>query len=76
MMNRKLKTMPAGHATQLRGVCSGVAYWLGTSTTMVRVVWFLSLFIDGGFSLIVYIACAWILDEWDEVPEDYDEITS
>jgi phage shock protein PspC (stress-responsive transcriptional regulator) len=40
------------------GVCSGVAYSTGINLSLVRLITFISLFLDLGLSIIIYLA-AW-----------------
>lgn len=55
------------------GICSGIAYWLGIPTWLVRVVWGVAFFIYGiGFGIYVIL---WIfMPTWDKVPTDYKKI--
>ena len=52
-MNRRLYRCRENRV--LAGVASGVAEFFGLDPTLVRVVWFLSIF-AGGFTLLLYIA--------------------
>jgi phage shock protein PspC (stress-responsive transcriptional regulator) len=45
---------------QLAGVAAGVAEYFGLDPTLVRVLWFLSIF-AGGFSILLYIGLAIIV---------------
>src|SRR5262245_28984939 len=45
---------------QLAGVAAGVAEYFGLDPTLVRVLWFLSIFV-GGFSILLYIGLAIIV---------------
>ena len=71
---RKLRLMPAPVANE-DGVCSGIAYWLGIQTSIVRGLFLLGL-IASGMSIIVYLILSEVLDEWDEIPKDYEEVTN
>ena len=70
---RKLRLMPAPVANE-DGVCSGIAYWIGIQTSIVRGVFLLGL-IASGASIIVYRILSEVLNEWNEIPEDYEEVT-
>lgn len=57
-MNRRLYR--CRHDRRIAGVASGVAEFFDLDPTVVRVVWFLSIFF-GGLGLFVYIAMALIV---------------
>ena len=57
-MNRRLYRCRENRV--LAGVASGVAEFFGLDPTLVRVLWFLSIFV-GGVSLLLYIALAIIV---------------
>lgn len=57
-MNRRLYRCRENRV--IAGVASGVAEFLGLDPTLVRVVWFLSIFF-GGVTLIVYVGLAFIV---------------
>lgn len=72
---RKLKLMPKPVA-ELDGVCSGIAYWLGIPTGLVRILFLLSLFGYGVGICIYFILYLGLLRlRWKEVPEDYEKVT-
>lgn len=56
------------------GVCAGIAYYLGCPTWIVRLVWFLAVFVYG-FGGSAYILLWIFLPEWDSTPQDYQEVT-
>ena len=57
-MNRRLYR--CRHDRSIAGVAAGVAEYFDLDPTLVRVVWFLSIFF-GGFGLFLYIAMAIIV---------------
>ena len=57
-MNRRLYR--CRHDRRIAGVAAGVAEFFDLDPTLVRVVWFLSIFV-GGFGLFLYIAMALIV---------------
>jgi phage shock protein C len=57
-MNRRLYR--CRHDRRIAGVAAGVAEFFDLDPTLVRVVWFLSIF-AGGFGLFLYIAMALIV---------------
>jgi phage shock protein PspC (stress-responsive transcriptional regulator) len=57
-MNRRLYRCRENRV--IAGVASGVAEYLGLDPTLVRVLWFLSIFF-GGVTLVVYIGLALIV---------------
>jgi phage shock protein PspC (stress-responsive transcriptional regulator) len=57
-MNRRLYRCRENRV--IAGVASGVAEFLGLDATLVRVLWFLSIFF-GGVTLVVYIGLALIV---------------
>jgi phage shock protein C len=57
-MNRRLYR--CRHDRRIAGVAAGVAEYFDLDPTLVRVVWFLSIFF-GGFGLFLYIAMAIIV---------------
>ena len=57
-MNRRLYRCRENRV--LAGVAAGVAEFFGLDPTLVRVVWFLSIF-AGGFTLLLYIALIFIV---------------
>ena len=57
-MNRRLYR--CRHDRRIAGVAAGVAEFFGLDPTLVRVLWFLSIFF-GGISLVLYIGMAFIV---------------
>lgn len=57
----------------LGGVSAGIAYHLKIKTWMVRLGWFLAIFILG-FPLFVYIGFWIFMPRDEETPADYEEI--
>ena len=56
-MNRRLYR--CRHDRRIAGVASGVAEYFGLDVSLVRILWFISLFF-GGFTLLLYIGM-WII---------------
>ncbi|WP_212747544.1 PspC domain-containing protein [Fodinibius saliphilus] len=56
---------------KISGVCGGLAKYFGISSTVIRLLFFITLFAAGGTSLFVYIALALALDK--EPPEMMDD---
>ena len=74
MSKRPFKTMPCPQGT-ICGVCSGLAYYFGFSTWFVRFLFIAGLIFPNVPALIIYLILWVILDKWEEVPDDYNEIT-
>lgn len=70
---RKLRLMPRPVADE-DGVCSGLAYWVGIPTGLVRTAFIIGLFASG-VSILIYWVLSETLGSWKEVPEDYEEVT-
>ena len=51
---------------RLAGVCAAVAHYLDVDVTLVRLIWFLCIFIPGP-AIIAYIVCWIIIPEEPEV---------
>ena len=49
------------HDRRIAGVAAGVAEFFGLDPTLVRVLWFLSIFFTGGISLALYVGLAFIV---------------
>jgi phage shock protein PspC (stress-responsive transcriptional regulator) len=49
------------HDRRIAGVAAGVAEFFGLDPTLVRVLWFLSIFFTGGISLVLYVGMAIIV---------------
>lgn len=59
-MNQNRRLYRCRHDRRIAGVASGVAEFFDLDPTLVRVVWFLSIFF-GGLGIFVYIAMALIV---------------
>lgn len=59
-MNQNRRLYRCRHDRRIAGVASGVAEFFDLDPTVVRVVWFLSIFF-GGLGLLLYIAMALIV---------------
>ena len=59
-MNQNRRLYRCRHDRRIAGVASGVAEFFDLDPTVVRVVWFLSIFF-GGLGIFVYIAMALIV---------------
>ena len=49
------------HDRRIAGVASGLAEYFGLDTTVMRILWFLSIFVTGGLSILLYLALAVIM---------------
>jgi phage shock protein C len=49
------------HDRRLAGVSSGLAEFFDLDPTLVRILWFLSIFFTGGLSILLYIGLALIV---------------
>ena len=58
-MNRRLYR--CRHDRRLAGVASGLAEFFDLDPTLVRLLWFLSIFFTGGLSIFLYIGLALIV---------------
>jgi len=72
-MSRPFKRVKA-HAW-LGGVCAGVAYALGIPTSVVRLLWALSV-ICLGFGGLIYVLLWLFMPRWPATPPDYRLVTS
>lgn len=52
-MNRRLYR--CRHDRRIAGVAAGLAEFYGLDPTLMRVLWFLSIFVTGGLSILLYI---------------------
>jgi phage shock protein C len=50
-----------GHDRRIAGVASGLAEFFGLDVTLMRVLWFLSIFFTGGLSILLYLALVLIV---------------
>jgi phage shock protein PspC (stress-responsive transcriptional regulator) len=60
-MNRHLYR--CRHDRRLAGVSAGLAEFFDLDPTLVRLLWFLSIFVTGGLSILLYIGLAFIVPE-------------
>jgi phage shock protein C len=58
-MNRRLTR--CRHDRRLAGVAAGLAEFFDLDPTLVRLFWFLSIFVTGGLSILLYIGLAFIV---------------
>jgi len=58
-MNRRLYR--CRHDRRLAGVAAGLAEFFDLDPTLVRLLWFLSIFVTGGLSILLYIGLAFIV---------------
>ena len=72
---RKYRKMPEPPA-HFAGVASGIAYGMGAPTLLVRLVFVLLTVCSSGFGVLLYCMFVVTMDEWDEVPKDYKDVTS
>jgi phage shock protein C len=49
------------HDRRIAGVASGLAEFFGLDVSLMRILWFLSIFFTGGFSILLYLALALIV---------------
>jgi phage shock protein PspC (stress-responsive transcriptional regulator) len=49
------------HDRRIAGVSSGLAEFFGLDVSLMRILWFLSIFFTGGFSILLYLALALIV---------------
>ena len=61
---------------KLAGVCSGIAYGFGISVLMVRLIFVALTCASAPLGIILYMIAAFTMESWNEVPEDYDEVTT
>lgn len=66
----KLRRIKGKH--WLGGVCSGIGYWLGVPTWLVRLAWTV-LLLCYGFGGIVYVLLWIFMPAIESVPPDYEE---
>jgi phage shock protein PspC (stress-responsive transcriptional regulator) len=58
-VNRRLTR--CRHDRRLAGVAAGMAEFFDLDPTLVRLLWFLSIFVTGGLSILLYIGLAFIV---------------
>jgi len=51
------------HDRRLAGVSAGLAEFFDLDPTLVRLLWFLSIFVTGGLSILLYIGLAFIVPD-------------
>jgi phage shock protein PspC (stress-responsive transcriptional regulator) len=51
------------HDRRLAGVSAGLAEFFDLDPTLMRILWFLSIFVTGGLSILLYIGLAFIVPE-------------
>ena len=59
---------------KISGVCAGIAAYLNTDTTIIRLAWALITLFTGGTGLLAYIICALIIPEEPDNIVDQDQI--
>jgi phage shock protein C len=59
-MKKQLYRIPS--QGKIAGVCAGVAEYTGAEIWLIRVIWLSGFLLSGGFFLIAYVACWFILD--------------
>lgn len=69
----KLKRMPVS-VSVFYGVCSGIAYWVGVPTVVVRILAVILVAVSSGAGMFFYIILAATLSKYSEVPADYKKI--
>jgi phage shock protein PspC (stress-responsive transcriptional regulator) len=61
------------HDRRLAGVSAGLAEFFDLDPTLVRLLWFLSIFVTGGLSILLYIGLAFIVPEEPLTDQDLTE---
>lgn len=72
MMERKLRRVTEHE--WIGGVCAGIGYWIGIPVWIVRLFW-TCIFLFVGIGAIVYILLWIFVSKWEDIPEDYYEVT-
>lgn len=67
----KMKRMTAEHKV-IGGVCAGIAYVFEIPTLIVRLIFVMSLL--GGVGPLPYLLLWLVIPEWDEAPDDYEDV--
>ena len=49
------------HDRRISGVAAGLAEFFGLDVSLMRILWFLSIFFTGGFSILLYLALVLIV---------------
>ncbi len=55
---------------KIKGVCAGLADYLGISVVLIRVALVIAIFVTGPWVIVAYIITAWVLDD---APKDLFE---
>lgn len=69
-MNRRLYR--CSHDRRLAGVAAGMAEFFDLDPTLVRLLWFVSIFLTGGLSVLLYIGLAFIVPEEPMTEQDVE----
>jgi phage shock protein PspC (stress-responsive transcriptional regulator) len=74
-MEKTLERMPEAKS-MLCGVCSGIAYYAGVPSWLIRFIFLLLALMGCGIPVAAYIVFCIVLPRTDVVPEDFDEVTN
>lgn len=58
----------------LTGLISGISENLGLSTTLLRLIFFISIFATGGTSLLIYFIAALVVPKEPYYADPYDHV--
>ncbi len=58
---------------KIAGVCGGIAQYFKIDATLVRLLWALAI-ICGGFGLLAYIVCAFVIPEEPKMIVDAETV--
>jgi phage shock protein C len=61
LVNRRLYR--CRHDRRIAGVAAGLAEFYGLDTTLMRVLWFVSIFVTGGLSILLYLGLVLIMPQ-------------
>jgi phage shock protein C len=61
LVNRRLYR--CHHDRRIAGVAAGLAEFYGLDTTLMRVLWFVSIFVTGGLSILLYLGLVLIMPQ-------------
>jgi phage shock protein C len=61
LVNRRLYR--CRHDRRIAGVAAGLAEFYGLDTTLMRVLWFVSIFLTGGLSILLYLGLVLIMPQ-------------
>lgn len=67
-MKRKLYRSRADK--KIFGVCGGIADYFECDSTIIRLVWVISIFL-GGFSFLCYLICAAVIPIHEDIRSEY-----